>query len=120
MLITLTSSPELSDVVWVFGILVGVQFIDNNIIMPNVVGSKVRINALATILGVLTGGAMMGIAGMFLSIPLIAMLKAVFDRVEELEPWGKLLGDDSSGGDDSKSHVNGNKARIKKRKSSAD
>ena len=67
----------------------------NNIIMPNVVSSKVKINALISILGVLIGGALAGISGMFLSIPSIAILKVIFDRVENLKPWGILLGDET-------------------------
>jgi hypothetical protein len=74
-----------------------VQFVDNNLIMPKVVSSKVKINALITILGVLVGGALAGISGMFLSIPVIAVLKVIFDRVEGLKPWGMLLGDDITG-----------------------
>jgi hypothetical protein len=31
---------------------------------------------------------------MFLSIPFVAVLKIIFDRVDGLKPWGKLLGDD--------------------------
>jgi predicted PurR-regulated permease PerM len=62
--------------------------------MPYVVSSKVRINALVSIIGVLIGGALAGISGMFLSIPGIAILKAIFDRVEGLKPWGDILGDD--------------------------
>ena len=70
------------------------QFFDNNLIMPKVVSSKVKINALITILGVLAGGLMAGVSGMFLSIPTIAILKIIFDRVEDLKPWGLLLGDE--------------------------
>ena len=33
-----------------------------------------------------------GISGMFLSIPATGILKIIFDRVDELKPWGKLLG----------------------------
>ena len=97
MLITLTTSTHMSDVVWVAVILIVVQFIDNNIIMPKVVSAKVKINALITILGVLIGGALAGVSGMFLSIPGIAILKVIFDRVEDLQPWGILLGDDITG-----------------------
>jgi predicted PurR-regulated permease PerM len=61
-----------------------------------IVGSKVRINALAAIVGVLVGGALCGIAGMFLSIPGLAVLKVIFDRINGLKPYGMLLGDDSS------------------------
>jgi len=94
MAVTLTTSDNVSDIVWVGVILIVVQFIDNNFIMPYVVSSKVRINALVSIIGVLIGGALAGISGMFLSIPGIAILKAIFDRVEGLKPWGEMLGDD--------------------------
>lgn len=94
MAVTLTTSDNVSDVLWVGVILIAVQFIDNNFIMPYVVSSKVRINALVTIIGVLVGGALAGLSGMFLSIPGIAVLKAIFERVEGLKPWGELLGDD--------------------------
>jgi predicted PurR-regulated permease PerM len=97
MLITLTTSTHIGDIIWVAVILTIVQFIDNNIIMPRVVSSKVKINALISILGVLIGGALAGVSGMFLSIPAIAILKVIFDRVEGLRPWGNLLGDDITG-----------------------
>jgi predicted PurR-regulated permease PerM len=71
-----------------------VQFIDNNLIVPRVVGSKVKINALATIATVLIGGELCGIAGMFLAIPVTAVFKVICDRIEPLEPIGYLLGDE--------------------------
>ncbi len=96
MLVTLTNANELMDIIWVGVVLTVVQFIDNNFLMPYVVSSKVKINALVSIIGVLIGGALAGVSGMFLSIPGIAIMKAVFDRVDELKPWGMLLGDDMS------------------------
>ncbi|WP_051664212.1 AI-2E family transporter [Dyadobacter crusticola] len=70
-----------------------IQFADNNIIVPRIVSSKVSVNALISILIVLLGGTLWGVSGMFLSIPFVAVLKIIFDRIEELKPWGKLLGD---------------------------
>ncbi|QJD97351.1 AI-2E family transporter [Mucilaginibacter robiniae] len=70
-----------------------IQFIDNNILVPRIVSSKVQINALISIVIVLLGGALWGISGMFLSIPFIAVLKIIFDRIDDLKPWGKLFGD---------------------------
>lgn len=71
-----------------------IQFIDNNILVPRIVSSKVQINALVSIVVVLLGGALWGVSGMFLSIPFVAVLKIIFDRVEGMRPWGKLLGDE--------------------------
>jgi predicted PurR-regulated permease PerM len=71
-----------------------IQFTDNHFLIPYIVSSKVKINALISILVVLLGGAVWGISGMFLSIPFIGILKIIFDRIAELKPWGRLLGDE--------------------------
>jgi len=95
MFVTLVSGDNLTDVLWV-GIILGVvQFIDNNFGMPLIVGNSVRINALVTIIGVLIGGALCGVLGMFLAIPALAVIKAICDKVPDLNPWGVLLGDES-------------------------
>jgi predicted PurR-regulated permease PerM len=77
----------------VIGAYALIQFIDNNILVPRIVSSKVQINALVSIVVVLLGNMLWGVSGMFLSIPFIAVLKIVFDRIQSLKPWGKLLGD---------------------------
>jgi len=94
VLLTLTSSQELWPIFAVLGTIAAVQFLDNNILMPRIVGSKVKINALASIVGVIVGGSLAGIAGMFLSLPVIAVLKIVFDRTENFKQWGVLFGDE--------------------------
>jgi predicted PurR-regulated permease PerM len=70
-----------------------IQLIDNHYIIPKIVASKVKINALFAIIVVLAGNALWGIPGMFLSIPLLAIVKLIFDHIEPLKPWGFLLGD---------------------------
>ncbi|HTK20529.1 MAG TPA: AI-2E family transporter [Mucilaginibacter sp.] len=70
-----------------------IQFIDNHIIFPRFVSVKVQINALVSLVAVFLGNALWGIPGMFLSLPLIAVIKIICDRIDDLEPWGKLLGD---------------------------
>ncbi|HEY1114742.1 MAG TPA: AI-2E family transporter [Chitinophagaceae bacterium] len=94
VLLTLSASQELYPILTVLLTIAAVQFLDNNILMPRIVGSKVKINALATIVGVIIGGAMAGIAGMFLSLPLIAVLKVIFDRTQQFKQWGVLFGDE--------------------------
>lgn len=69
-----------------------IQFIDNHFLIPFLVSSRVKINAFFSIVVVLLGGALWGISGMFLSIPFVAILKIIFDRLPEMKPWGKLLG----------------------------
>jgi predicted PurR-regulated permease PerM len=94
VLITLTSSTDLGPVLTVLIVIAVVQFLDNNILMPRIVGSKVKINALFAILGVIIGGSIAGVSGMFLSMPIIAVLKVIFDRTDTFKQWGVLLGDE--------------------------
>jgi predicted PurR-regulated permease PerM len=61
--------------------------------MPKLVGSKVKINALVAIIVVVLGGTLWGVPGMFVSLPIIAIVKLVCDNIESLKPWGFLLGD---------------------------
>ncbi len=78
--------------VLVFVLYIIIQFIDNNYVIPKIVASRVQINALISVIVVLIGGALWGIPGMFLSIPLTAIMKVIFDHIEPLKPWGFLLG----------------------------
>ncbi|RCH55199.1 AI-2E family transporter [Mucilaginibacter hurinus] len=94
VLITLASSQEISDIIIVLATIAVVQFLDNNILMPRIVGSKVKINALIAIVGVIVAGTMAGISAMFLALPMIAILKIIFDRSEQFKQWGVLLGDE--------------------------
>ena len=94
VMLTLTSSDEVWPILAVLGTIAFVQFLDNNILMPRIVGSKVKINALAAILGVFLAGTLAGISGMFLSLPIIAILKVTFDRSDIFKHWGVLLGDE--------------------------
>jgi len=73
-----------------------IQLIDNNIIVPLIVSSKVKINALFSIIVLFAGNALWGISGMFLSIPLLAVAKVIMENITPLKPWGFLLGDVST------------------------
>ena len=95
VMLTLTSSQELLPIFTVLGVIGIVQFVDNNILMPRIVGSKVKINAFAAILGVFISGSLAGISGMFLALPMVAVLKIIFDRSKIFKPWGILLGDEN-------------------------
>lgn len=91
---SLTGTPDVSIIIGVIVVNIIVQFIDNNFLVPMIVSSKVEINALVSIVGIIVGNAIGGIAGMFLAIPLIAIMKVIFDRIDELHAWGYLMGDE--------------------------
>lgn len=115
-LITLTTSNHLSEIVWIIVGFEIVHFIDANFLMPLIVGSKVKINALMTIIGVVLGGLLLGLPGIFLALPVIAILKIIFDRVDNLKPWGVLLGDNAALKPKSKLQKHIEKGLLKKNK----
>jgi|SRR5665647_1390785 len=96
VLVTLTTSNNTSDIVWIIVIFYGIHIIDTNFLVPRIVASRLRINALISILGILIGGALTGISGLFLSVPAIAFIKIICEQVDSLKPWGILMGDDTS------------------------
>lgn len=96
VLVTLTTSDNTSDIVWIIVIFYGIHIIDVNILMPRIVSSRLRINALISILGVIIGGALTGVSGLFLSVPAVAFIKIICDQVTTLKPWGILMGDDTT------------------------
>jgi len=93
-LITFATGAVTTKILLVAATVIGMHLIDSNVLLPLIVGSKVRINALITLIAVIIGEMMWGISGMFLAIPVVAITKIIFDKVESLKPWGILLGDE--------------------------
>lgn len=93
MMIALATKSSAWYTVYVMVAYFVIQVIDNNFIVPVIVSSKVKINALFSLIVVFIGNALWGIPGMFLSIPVLAIVKLILDHIEELEPYGFLLGD---------------------------
>ncbi|MCC3153023.1 AI-2E family transporter [Hymenobacter sp. BT770] len=98
-LITLVETGSPAKAAGVVGVFVFVQFLEGNFITPMITGSKVSINPMAAIVALILGGELWGTPGMILSIPLVAVLKVVFDSNKTTEPWGFLLGDVTDGDD---------------------
>ena len=93
MMVALVTKSSAWFAFYVFAIHIFIQILDNNYIVPKIVASKVKINALFSIIVVLIGNALWGVSGMFLSLPLLAIVKVFFDHIESTKPYGFLLGD---------------------------
>lgn len=93
MMIALATKESPWTALWVLISFYIIQLIDNNYIVPKIVASKVKINALVSVFVVLAFGALWGIPGMFISIPLTAIVKLISDHIDPLKPFGYLLGD---------------------------
>jgi len=85
-------SPQLA--IGVLILFVIIQFTENNILTPNITGSYVNLNPLFTILLIIIGGGVWGIIGMFVVVPIAAMMKIVFDHSKSLKPYSYLIGAD--------------------------
>ncbi|MEP6595231.1 MAG: AI-2E family transporter [Ginsengibacter sp.] len=93
MLITITNgSSNLAIEVGIIFIIV--HFVDANILMPHIVGGRVKINPFITIVAVFMGRLVWGVPGMFLFIPLTAIIRIISENVDELKPWSILIGEE--------------------------
>lgn len=86
------SSPSI--LIGIVGTYGAIQFIQGWLLEPIIVGPQVRINPLFTIIALIVGELLWGVPGIFLAIPLTAMLKIVFDNVSPLQPYGFLIGEE--------------------------
>jgi predicted PurR-regulated permease PerM len=93
MMVALVTKPTPWYAFYILAAYYVIQLIDNNYIVPYIVASKVKINALFSVIIVLIGNAIWGVPGMFLSMPLLAIVKLICDHIESLKPYGFLLGD---------------------------
>ncbi|CAN5256251.1 AI-2E family transporter [soil metagenome] len=71
-----------------------IQLIESYLLTPNITGSRIKINPLATIMALLAGGAIWGIAGMVLFIPLLGILRVLFENLEGMQPYAYLIRDE--------------------------
>jgi predicted PurR-regulated permease PerM len=76
------------------GLFTVIQFIESYILEPYIVGHKVDLNPVFTIIAVVVGGAIWGIAGMIIAIPVLGIMKVIFDHLEGLKPVGYMLGEE--------------------------
>ncbi|MGB3586949.1 MAG: AI-2E family transporter [Tunicatimonas sp.] len=79
--------------VWVILYFTIIQTLESYLITPGIVGNKVRINPMFTLLAIFVGNLIWGVPGMILFIPFTAVLKQVFDEVSGLRPYASLLGE---------------------------
>lgn len=69
-----------------------IHIIDSNLVTPLVIGSRVSLNPLIAIFALFLFGQLWGLPGLFLALPLTAILKVIFDTVPGMNAFGFLLG----------------------------
>lgn len=80
----------ISQAIWMLIIVTILQQIDANIINPKIVGNSLKINPILVILAVTVGGAYFGIIGMFLAVPIIAVIKVIIEDFIEYREQVKM------------------------------
>lgn len=75
----------------VIGVFSFVQYLEANVIFPKVVAAQLNVSTWATLVAILAGGIIWGVAGMVLFIPFVAILKIVADHMEEWKGIRLLL-----------------------------
>lgn len=81
----------LSQAIWMLVIVIILQQIDANIINPKIIGNSLKINPILVILSVTIGGAYFGIIGMFLAVPIIAVIKVLIEDFIEYREQNKIV-----------------------------
>jgi predicted PurR-regulated permease PerM len=70
-----------------------IQFIENNILTPNIVGGNVRVNPFFIITGLVAASLVWGIPGLLLIVPFLAITRIVLSHIDSMKPYAFLLGD---------------------------
>jgi predicted PurR-regulated permease PerM len=70
-----------------------VQFLENNLFTPGIVGNNIKINPFAIIFSLLVANLIWGIAGMVVVVPFLAIAKTIMRNVDELKPFAFLISD---------------------------
>jgi predicted PurR-regulated permease PerM len=78
---------------WILIYFLIIQFVENNILTPNITGGHVSLNPLITILSLIVGSMIWGVTGMFIVIPFVAMLRIFCEHFSYLKPIAFLLSD---------------------------
>ncbi len=92
MIIAIATENSVTYPFLVLMLAIAIHLIDNSFIIPKIVASKVKINALVSITVIIAASALLGIPGMIICIPVTGIVKLIFDHIEPLKPWGFLLG----------------------------
>ncbi|WP_299582266.1 AI-2E family transporter [uncultured Sunxiuqinia sp.] len=91
--VLLTSANPFEPILQIFILFSVIQFLENNLITPNIVGSNIKINPLSIILSLLFANLIWGVAGMLIVVPCLAILKIIMRNIDGLKPYAFLISD---------------------------
>jgi predicted PurR-regulated permease PerM len=89
---------SVNQAMWITGVIVAAQLFQNYFVEPTVVGGSVSISPFFTILILIAGGMVWGVAGIILFLPMLGILKIIFENVQPLRPFAYLIGGEEDSG----------------------
>jgi predicted PurR-regulated permease PerM len=92
ILVSLMSQNSPTLVLWVLAVFAVAQFIESYLLEPLVVGAEVHVNPFFTIVAVVAGSLLWGVPGLILAIPIVGIIRVIFDNFDSLQPYGYLIG----------------------------
>jgi predicted PurR-regulated permease PerM len=75
---------------WILLLFLAIHQIEGHIVVPKLMGNALRLHPLLVIFGLLAGGELYGVPGVFVALPLLAVMRAIWEFFSariEFEPW---------------------------------
>lgn len=77
--------------VLIIGALFVMNFLQDNVVRPMIVGDKLKLNAFAVFIAIIIGGMIWGVSGMILFIPIVGVAKIILESKEEHGAYALLF-----------------------------
>jgi predicted PurR-regulated permease PerM len=90
--VALTQFGTMDKALLVAGVSVALHFVSSHLVGPWLTGRTSRLSPVVVFVGVLAWGWLWGVPGLLLGAPILMAVKAVCDRIDDLNPIGELLG----------------------------
>lgn len=75
----------------VIGVIIAAQLIENYVLTPWIIGDEIDLNPFITIFGVILLSSIWGLVGAIIALPIIGILKVIFEHTAGMEPYAFLL-----------------------------
>ncbi|TQD39026.1 AI-2E family transporter [Haloflavibacter putidus] len=75
----------------VLGVIMAAQLLENYVLTPWIIGDEIDLNPFITVFGVILFSVLWGMVGAIFALPLVGVLKVLFENTKNLEPYAYLL-----------------------------
>ncbi len=80
VIVALAVSPATA--IMIVGLYIGVQLLENNLLVPKIMQKAVGLNPATVIVGIMVGGALFGVIGSLLAMPVILLVRTVLENLQ--------------------------------------